>query len=444
VLVAGAGAVALVSGSGLASAATHPRPSPTPSAPAAPVNADCSLIVPADPLSAAGLATPYQLVATDPRQGPCSERDPGQAAFVEASVIDPATGAVSVYHPLVVDQHSRPAAAPVAPKLPQGAVVGIWFGSNGNVLSLRSSQNSLRAGNCVGGLGNSTFGQFGYCNAVAFFQAANAAITAKKLVIPAAQNGRDGMPCPTTRDFGVVDQDQSDNVTSTYLVLGNGRIAQNTTANRTRLGPGALSLSNGSDNGLVDRFIDPALGCTPMTAPDLADPGVKVPSLALNELAAAVWQAAPVALVPPNDPMTLVGTAQSVAKTNLYRAGVDQPAVNAAVDTPTAYCRNLVTIAPARLWRDRRLTIAAPSPDPAASRNLFAFLAQRLQQSFVNLGCRALLHARDPLQLNRDQAGAAIDAVPAPTASPDAVSPNAVSPNAAGPSPAPSVSPAHF
>jgi hypothetical protein len=32
---------------------------------------DCTLIVPARPLSAQGLATPYQLVATDPTNGPC-------------------------------------------------------------------------------------------------------------------------------------------------------------------------------------------------------------------------------------------------------------------------------------------------------------------------------------------------------------------------------------
>jgi hypothetical protein len=32
-------------------------------------NPNCSLIVPANPLSAEGLATPYQLVATDPPPG---------------------------------------------------------------------------------------------------------------------------------------------------------------------------------------------------------------------------------------------------------------------------------------------------------------------------------------------------------------------------------------
>ncbi|HEV2659656.1 MAG TPA: hypothetical protein VGU68_03605, partial [Ktedonobacteraceae bacterium] len=39
---------------------------------AAAVNMDCSLLVPANPLSAQGLATPYQLSATNAANGPCN------------------------------------------------------------------------------------------------------------------------------------------------------------------------------------------------------------------------------------------------------------------------------------------------------------------------------------------------------------------------------------
>src|SRR5438477_7508449 len=46
------------------------------------INGDCTLIVPSQPLSAQGLATPYQLVATDPANGPCNESNKAQAAFV--------------------------------------------------------------------------------------------------------------------------------------------------------------------------------------------------------------------------------------------------------------------------------------------------------------------------------------------------------------------------
>src|SRR5690348_15618457 len=51
---------------------------------AAAVNGNCTLLVPAHPLSAQGLATPYQLSATDNDNGPCNEANAAQAAFVQA------------------------------------------------------------------------------------------------------------------------------------------------------------------------------------------------------------------------------------------------------------------------------------------------------------------------------------------------------------------------
>src|SRR5260370_21238827 len=89
------------------------------------VNGNCSLIVPAQPLSAQGLATPYQLVATNPADGACNEGNAGQSAFVQAAVIDPATGKVSVYDPLVIDHGTQPAAAPVVPGPPHHGIVGL-------------------------------------------------------------------------------------------------------------------------------------------------------------------------------------------------------------------------------------------------------------------------------------------------------------------------------
>src|SRR5947207_8541260 len=96
------------------------------------VNGDCTLIVPAQPLTTKGLATPFQLVATDPANGPCNEANAAQSAFVQAAIIDPVTGNIAVYDPLVVDQGTQPAMPPVVPTLPNGGIVGIWFGSNGN------------------------------------------------------------------------------------------------------------------------------------------------------------------------------------------------------------------------------------------------------------------------------------------------------------------------
>jgi hypothetical protein len=146
-------------------------------------------------------------------------------------------------------------------------------------------------------------------------------------------------------------------------------------------------LTNASDNGLLDRFIDPALGCQPFTAPDLSGGNSPTAALALNELQAAADQGAPVALVPPNDPMAQVNGQNNTAKTNLYRAGVNQPPVTGA-DTGAAYCTNLGKFAPARLAMDKQSFTAAASPDPAAGATLFDFLTQRLTTSWGNLNCQ--------------------------------------------------------
>src|SRR5690349_15122417 len=91
---------------------------------AAALNMNCTLIVPPNPLTAQGLATPYQLVATNAADGPCNEANIAQSAFVQADIIDPATGQISTYSPLVIDQGTQPAVVPTAPTLPQGGVVG--------------------------------------------------------------------------------------------------------------------------------------------------------------------------------------------------------------------------------------------------------------------------------------------------------------------------------
>src|SRR2546421_2487244 len=118
---------------------------------AANVNGDCTLIVPANPLTAQGLATPYQLVATNADNGPCNEANKAQAAFVQGAVFDPATASISIYNPLVIDRDTQPAIAPVVPVLPQEAIVALWFGSNGNTLTLQGTDGSLHIGKCVNG-----------------------------------------------------------------------------------------------------------------------------------------------------------------------------------------------------------------------------------------------------------------------------------------------------
>jgi hypothetical protein len=376
------------------------------------LNTDCTLIVPKHPLTAAGLATPYQLVATDPNQGPCNEANPDQAAFVEGAVLDSATGKIAIYDPLVIDKGTRPAADPVVPALPAHAVVALWFGFNGDNLTLQGATGrTLEEANCINGLGNSIFGQMAYCNAPEFFAIANSMIQAGKLTPPPLGQASDGLPCPTVRDFSVVDQDQSDNVTTAYLITPNGRTAQNTPANRAAL-PKAQPQDNGSDNGLLVGPLDRALGCAPWMAPDLASGGKQqLTALPLNELQAAMFQQDPIALVPAGDPMVLVNDKENLAKTNLYRIGVNQPPASKQQASTKAYCQRLLDIAPARMQLDMPFTVAAPSPDPATANNLFTFLAQRFVAAFnQELNCTGLLKKAVPITLQMDANGITIGA----------------------------------
>ena len=375
-------------------------------------NSNCTIVVPAAPLSAAGLATPYQLKATDPDDGPCSETNTNSSAFVQAAIFDPATGQIAIYNPLVIDQNSVPAIPPVPPTLPDNAVVALWFGFNGDNLTQEGADPSvLQDSNCVNGLANNIFGQFSYCNAAAFFHAANRAIRDGKLSVPILGRANDGLPCPTVRDFFVVDQDQSDNLPVTYLISGGGLLAQNTQANAAAL-TGATVLGNPSDNGLVDRFLDPALGCTPWKVSDLADPGQKVPGLALNELQARAYQRRPMAMIPAGDPMVLdADGGNDLAKVNAYRRGVDQPQIQGLWRADTArYCRNMIRIAPARMLLDQAALTAGRSPVADEANSLFTFLAQRFVASYDTLRCANQVNLPDPVSVTLDDDGVAISA----------------------------------
>jgi hypothetical protein len=155
-----------------------------------------------------------------------------QGSFVEAAIIDTDTGAITIYNPLIINQDNVVVGVdfitPVVPTLPANNVVGIWFGSNANTITLAGSTNG-----CVNGLGGSVFGQFAYCNTPAFFAAAQTAIAAGLLTVPpvGVATVATGQACPSVRDFRVVDMDQSDNVDTTYLLINGKTLAQNTPAN---------------------------------------------------------------------------------------------------------------------------------------------------------------------------------------------------------------------
>jgi hypothetical protein len=375
-------------------------------------NPDCTIVIPPNPLTAVGLATPYRLKATHSDNGPCHEANSNQSAFVQAAIIDTDNGHISIYAPLVIDGGTAPAAAPVVPVLPPHYVAALWFGFNGNNLQQAEAvSGTLVANNCVNGFAGTLFTQFSYCNAVNFFAAANQAIANKKLVVPAPGTGVDGHTCPRVRSFTVVDQDQSDNVPTSYLLTTTGQFAQNTAANRAGLF-GATPFGNPSDNRLVDLLLDPALGCTPWKAPDLADNGNPVPALALNELQAASFSPTRPALIPLNDPMAEVNGSESLGKVNAYRRGVDQPEAATVADASgTTYCANFRAIHPTRLAEDKVYLAARPSPFPNLANSLFTFMVQRENASYILLGCEALLGQPDRITPLTDAAGVVIDAV---------------------------------
>ena len=427
----GADASASASPSGLVAASGAAAPTvgaaAAAAAPAAAANVNCDIIVPANPLSARGLATPYQLTGpggTTPAASGCTMANAANlGAFVQATILNPRTGALSVYNPLVVTQGTMPAVPPVVPKLPRHAIVTIDFGFNGTDLTqVGATPNALAQGNCVNGLG-SDFGQVSFCNGINFFNTALQLMREGRLFVPAAGHsakivrtaGRlgTGTTCPTVRNFNMVDQDQSDNVTSIYLLnLTTGQTAQDTAANEGNL-TGSQKLVNGSDNALIDDFMDPTLGCTPFTAPDLGNNNTPATSQALDELLAARNQPRVAALVPENDEMVLDANGQlDPAKTNLYRAEVGQAPVSAQNnrnDSPANYCQNMVNIQAPFLAANQTVLATGGTPVPAVGENLLTFLANRLNMSFTNLGCQNF-GLTNPVTVVLDGGGAAMSA----------------------------------
>jgi hypothetical protein len=384
--------------------------------PAQAQNMNCRLIVPANPLTARGLATPYQLEGPpgmpSPQRSGCTMANAANlGAFVQATILDPATGELRTYEPLVITRGTRPAIPPVVPDIPRDAVVTVDIGFNGKILTLTgATAGTLAAAHAVTGLPGSPFGQVSFLNGVRFFRAAFRAEQQGRLTVPPIGTTASGKPCPTTRSYELVDQDPSDNVTTEYLVTGNGRTAQNNVANAAAL-PGATLVSNGSDNVLLSGFVDPALGCKAFTVPDLANGGRPGTSQALNELSAASNQEAPLALIPVNDDMTLVNGAYSIQKTNLYRTSIGQPPLPAgatpaestaiANENAATFCQDILNIQTPFLARNKGRLQNFKSPVPAMGNNLFTFMAARLSTSFTLLGCAVFgLHNTVHLTLN--------------------------------------------
>jgi len=365
-------------------ASAVPARSASPDAASA-ASARCGIIVPADPLSARGLATPYQLTGpsgTSAAASGCTVSAlAAPAGLVRATILDPATGALAVYTPVVVTKGARPATAPPVPDLPPGAVVTIDFGSVGMALApAGATSGALAQGHCVSG--PSAVSAVSSCNGAAFFASALPLMRAGLLRVPSAGTSANmvatggrigtGRNCPVVRNFEVAAQDQG-------------------------------------VSALVDGYLDPAFGCKPFTAPDLAHGNAPATSLALDELLAAGNEPKAAALVPENAMARDAGGRLDPARTDAYRAELGQPAISARTDrydSPAAYCQNMVNIQTPFLAANTDVLAAAPTPAPAAGSNLLTYLASRLSAAFGRLGCRQF-GLTDPVTLVRDAAGTA-------------------------------------
>jgi hypothetical protein len=411
-----------------ASASASPTASPSATAAAAAANVNCDIIVPENPLSAQGLATPYQLTGTNgasPASSGCEMSNAvNLGAFVQATILNPRNGQLFVYDPLVITQGTTPAVAPPVPRLPRHAVVTIDFGFNGtDLFQVGATPDALAQGNCINGQQDSVFGQVSFCNGVNFFNTAfrleregilqvPSEGTSSKIVPTDGALGT-GQHCPVTRNFDMVDQDPSDNVTTEYLLdPGTGQTMEDSVANAGNY-PDTTLLVNGSDNTLLDLFLDPVLGCTPFEVPTLSNNGIPGSSQALDELLSARNQPRIAALVPENDEMTLNNDGQFDAfKTNLYREEIGQAPIsflNNRTSDPEMYCQNIVNIQTPFLAANQDLIATGQPPVAGVGNNLLTFMANRLLMSFTNLGCQNF-GLTNPVTVTLNGAGVAVAA----------------------------------
>lgn len=348
-------------------------------------NPDCTLAVPKNPLTAQGLATPYVLSSAGLT---CSETSEGTAAFVQATILDPATGAVSVYDPEVVTAGTTATVTPPVPVLPKNAVVAIWTGFNANVLLL-TGQGSHQFVN---------FAQQGYDNSPGFFAALRQSVRQGKTAVPPIGTASSGKACPTTDDYSIVDQDPNDNVPVTYAF--------------------DADVSNGSDEQLLDLVLG-SLGCSTWQVPSL-DPTVSGGATStdglLQEEQASLYQGAPAASVPGNDEFVTndgnfvppLGDGQpDLFLLDLYRTQVGQQLVFSANNTK-AFCTGLLSTGAPRLAADYNAEALAPAPAFAQiGNNLALVLGARFAGTWGNLNCQGLTGQQSPIQVTTDANGVA-------------------------------------
>jgi hypothetical protein len=279
------------------------------------------------------------------------------------------------------------------PVIPADSVVTIDFGFNGtDLVQVGATQTTLADAHCVSGRVGSAFGQASFCNGANFFNAVRRAERQGLLKVPSPGTSNaivpsggglgTGRSCPVISNFEVAGLDPGESVTTAYLLNPlTGQTAQDSQTYQSYVA-GATLLQVNSANAVLDRYVDPILGCTPFEAPDLSNANVPTFSEALDDIAAAAYQPKTAALVPENDSQS-----------------------GKASDSVT-YCQNLVDIQAPFLAANRKLLATGQSPVAATADNLLTFLANGLSASFTSLGCQQF-HLTNPVTIKRNSAGAA-------------------------------------
>jgi len=270
------------------------------------------------------------------------------------------------------------------------------MGSNSNFLTL-GNPVGIANGLCTSGPANSPFGQFAFCNVDKFWATLMLLNNAGKVIVPAPGIAKDGLPCPTLRDYFITDMDPSDGVLTLYLVTNQNLLMQRTQKNmNANKGNIKVQLANDGDNRLVSKFVLPAIGCKVWTVPDLADPGMNRPANILNILQAAAYAPLPWSLLPALDPMTTANGAPDVGKINMYKSAIyEQTIVNIGEADTTHFCLSYNSIAVPRLKNLAPLLKNFGSPAPPAN-NLFQFMITRATTTWATLNCQSLTTIPDP------------------------------------------------
>jgi hypothetical protein len=210
----------------------------------------------------------------------------------------------------------------------------------------------------------------------------------------------DNLPCPSTRDFFIVDMDPSDNLQTKYLLLPGGITAQFSDVNKMKYQGMYTILKNPSDEALLSEVIYPLLNCSGFKALDLVT-GLQAPSFALSELQASRFQLSPIANIEANNPMTLINGQPNLQKLNLYKLGIGEaPIRDLSEASTTIFCSNLLRVGLPRIQHNNNLFTMAPSPSVIVATNLYIFMLSRFSGTYTELNCAVLLGVPNPIVLS--------------------------------------------